>query len=228
MNVSVLARRRFQARDARMTQPSLSVIPDMLLRQLAERGRARRFPAQTVLFSEGDASDSLYVLLAGRVKVYGSNDKGREVIYNTHGPAESFGELALDGGIRSASVMTLEPCSIVVVPGAEVRAFMAEHPDFAWHLVRKLAAMLRRSTLSVRSLALQDVYGRLIGVLLELAREHAGLRSIDPAPTQQEIAERVGSSREMVSRILTTLVVGGHLKREGRRLVLLKPLPAHW
>lgn len=205
-----------------------SAVPEALIRQLAERGTARRFPPNTILFSEGDASDAVYVLLAGRVKVFSSNESGREVIYNTHGPGESFGELALDGGRRSASVMTLETCSIVVVPGADVRSFMADHPDFAWYLVRKFAAILRRSTLSVRSLALQDVYGRLAQTLKELSVVHEGLPTIDPAPTQQELADRVGSSREMVSRILSALAVGGYLKRDGRRLVLLKKLPAHW
>lgn len=211
-----------------MHTPYPSAVPETLIRQLAERGTARRFPPNTILFSEGDASDAVYVLLAGRVKVFSSNESGREVIYNTHGPGESFGELALDGGRRSASVMTLETCSIVVVPGADVRAFLADHPDFAWYLVRKLAAILRRSTLSVRSLALQDVYGRLAETLHKLFVEHDGLPTIDPAPTQQELADRVGSSREMVSRILSSLTAGGYLKRDGRRLVLLRKLPAHW
>lgn len=211
-----------------MHNHTLTAVPDTLIRQLADRGTARRFPANTILFTEGDASDAVYVLLAGRVKVFGANDSGREVIYNTHGPGESFGELALDGGRRSASVMTLEICSIVVVPGADVRVFLADHPDFAWYLVCKFAAILRRSTLSVRSMALQDVYGRLRDTLLALCADHNGVLAIDPAPTQQELADRVGSSREMVSRILSTLSSGGHLKREGRRLVLLKKLPAHW
>jgi CRP/FNR family cyclic AMP-dependent transcriptional regulator len=211
-----------------MRVPSPPAVPDTLLRQLAERGTARRFAPGTILFSEGDASDAVYVLLSGRVKVFGSNDSGREVIYNTHGAGESFGELALDGGLRSASVMTMEACSIVVVPGADVRAFLAEHPDFAWHLVCKFAAMLRRSTLTVRSLALQDVYGRLAEALRALGVERDGVLAIDPMPTQQELAERVGSSREMVSRILTTLSSGGYVKRDGRRLILLKKMPAHW
>jgi CRP/FNR family transcriptional regulator, cyclic AMP receptor protein len=211
-----------------MHTPYPSAVPETLIRQLAERGTAHRFPPNTILFSEGDASDAVYVLLAGRVKVFSSNESGREVIYNTHGPGESFGELALDGGRRSASVMTLETCSIVVVPGADVRAFLADHPDFAWYLVRKFAAILRRSTLSVRSLALQDVYGRLAETLHKLFVEHDGLPTIDPAPTQQELADRVGSSREMVSRILSSLTAGGYLKRDGRRLVLLRKLPAHW
>jgi CRP/FNR family cyclic AMP-dependent transcriptional regulator len=204
-----------------MTAP----LDDELLRAMAERGNVRQFAANTVLFSEGDHSDSIYILLAGRVKVYGSDENGREVIYNTLAAAESFGELSLDGGPRSASVMTLEPCRIIVVPGPDVRAFFAEHPAFAWHVVKKLSGLLRRATHSVKSLALQDVYGRLADVLRALANAQG---VIEPKPTQQDLADRVGASREMVSRILTTLVKGGYVASEARRIVLLKRLPEGW
>jgi CRP/FNR family transcriptional regulator, cyclic AMP receptor protein len=204
---------------------SPEALPDELLRRMAKRGNTRQFGAQTVLFTEGDDSDSIYILLAGRVKVYGADAEGKEVIYNTLGAGETFGELAFDGGRRSASVMTLEPCKLIVVPGAEARAFLAEHPDFAWFLVRKFAALLRRATQSVKSLALQDVYGRLADALRALA-DAEGV--IEPKPTQQELAERVGSSREMVSRILTQLVKGGYLDSSAKRLTLTKKLPDRW
>lgn len=214
-----------------MVLPSTAdALSDELLRAMAVRGNVRQFAAHTVLFSEGDASDSIYIVLAGRVKVYGADAEGREVIYNSLGPGESFGELALDGGARSASVMTLEACKLIVVQGRDARAFMAEYPDFAWHLVRKLSALLRHSTRSVKSLALQDVYGRLADTLRALARDDddGGRPVINPKPTQQELAERVGSSREMVSRILTTLVKGGYVESTARQLVLLKKLPERW
>ena len=203
-------------------------LSDELLRAMAARGNVRQFGAQTVLFSEGDPSDAIYILLAGRVKVYGADEQGREVIYNMHGAGESFGELALDGGPRSASVMTVEPCRLIVVQGADARAFLKEHPDFAWHLIRKFARLLRHSTASVKSLALQDVYGRLADLLRALAEQGPGAGVIEPKPTQQELAERVGSSREMVSRILTTLVKGGYVDNEPKRLVLRKKLPEGW
>lgn len=215
-----------------MTAPaaplSAADLPDELLRAMAARGNVRQFGAQTVLFSEGDPSDALYIVLAGRVKVYGADEQGREVIYNMHGPGESFGELALDGGPRSASVMTTEASRVIVVQGADVRAFLQQHPDFAWYLVTKLARLLRHSTASVKSLALQDVYGRLADLLRALAAQGPGDGVIEPKPTQQELAERVGSSREMVSRILTTLVKGGYVDNEPKRLVLKRKLPEGW
>lgn len=207
---------------------ALPAFDEPLLRQMAARGNVRTFPAHAVLINEGDRGDSIYIVLDGRVKVYSADANGREVIYNTHGPGEYFGELSLDGGARSASVMALTATACVVVPGPEVRDFIASHPDFAMHLVHKLCALVRRASRNVRSLALEDVYGRVAGLLQELAPDHDGRRVVAERLTQKDIANRVGASREMVSRILTQLRVGGYIAVQARRIVLLKKLPPGW
>lgn len=207
-------------------------LKDDLLRAIAARGGVRRYPAQTVLVHEDDRSDSLYIIVEGRVKIYGSSPNGREIVYNTHGPGEYFGEMTLDGGPRSASVMTLEPCECIVVPGAEVRDFLATHPDFAMHLIVKLIGLVRRSTHNVKRLALEDVYSRVARLLDELAVPmeggSPGDRIVTERLTQQDIADRVGSSREMVSRIFTQLTQGGYVTLDKRQIVLKKKLPAGW
>lgn len=210
-----------------MTEPS-STLNDQLLQAMAERGGVKTFPANAVLVNEEDDSDSIFILLKGKVKVYGAGANGREVVYTTLGPGEYFGEMTLDGGPRSASVMTLEPTTCVVVTGANVRDFLGTHPDFALHLVRKLIALVRRSTDTVKRLALDDVYTRISKMLLELAQEEEGRLVVNEKLTQQDIADRVGSSREMVSRIFKQLTIGGYVAAEGKRIVLLKKLPARW
>lgn len=210
-----------------MTEPS-SALNDQLLQAMAERGGVKTFPANAVLVNEEDDSDSIFILLKGKVKVYGAGANGREVVYTTLGPGEYFGEMTLDGGPRSASVMTLEPTTCVVVTGANVRDFLGTHPDFALHLVRKLIALVRRSTDTVKRLALDDVYTRISKMLLELAQEEEGRLVVNEKLTQQDIADRVGSSREMVSRIFKQLTIGGYVAAEGKRIVLLKKLPARW
>jgi CRP/FNR family transcriptional regulator, cyclic AMP receptor protein len=204
------------------------VLDDQLLRAVAQRGGVRSWPANVVLVSEDDRSDALYIVLAGRVKAYGADADGREIVYGTQGPGEYFGELTLDGGPRSASVMTLEPTTCAVVPGPELREMLAGHPDFALHLVVKLIKLLRASTEQVKSLALEDVYGRIARLLRRLARDEDGVLRVPEKLTQQDIAERVGSSREMVSRILKPLTEGGYLELRDGRIVLLKKLPARW
>ena len=129
-----------------MLSPYTDVLQDEMLREIARRGDVRAFPALSTLLREGDTTDAFYILLSGRVKVFGTDAKGREVVYNTLGPGEYFGELSLDGSPRSASVQSLEPVHCVLVRGAEMRAFLGQHPDFALHLIRHLIGLLRRGS----------------------------------------------------------------------------------
>jgi CRP/FNR family cyclic AMP-dependent transcriptional regulator len=211
-----------------MNTQTPSALQDELLRAMAARGNLKRYPAQMVLIAEGDDADALFIVVSGRVKVYASSAAGKEVILATLGPGEYFGDMALDGGERSASVVTLEATSCVVVNGANLRAFLAEHPDFAQHLILKLIARVRALTASVKSLALEDVYGRVVKLLQTLSMPEGEVRALPHRLTQQDMAEYVGSSREMVSRILKELTIGGYVRSEGGRLLLLKTPPAAW
>ena len=191
-------------------------------------GIARSFPKNAIIVNEGDATDSLYIIVEGRVKAFVSDDEGREVILSTQGPGEYFGEMVLDQGPRSASVMTLEPSKFLVVPKADFREFVLKNPAFSVSLIEKLISRVRSLTESGKSLALMDVYGRVARLLLELAQQVDGVLVIEERLTQQDIANRVGASREMVSRILKDLSVGGYISQTRERIVLLKKPPAHW
>jgi len=204
------------------------LLPAALLEAIAPRGSARSFAANAILINEGDTTDSLYIVLSGRVKVYASSDDGREVVLTEYGPGEYFGELSIDGAKRSASIKALEPCSCRVVQGSELRHFLAEHPDFAVHLTRKLIGMVRRLTEQVRSLALQDVYGRMVRVLTELSEPVGEERVVRQKLTQQDIADRIGSSREMVNRVMKELTTGGYVSQRDGRLVIQRKLPPAW
>lgn len=202
--------------------PTVEALDDALLREIAERGGVRHFPANAVLVTEDDRSDALFIVLAGRVKVYGAGEDGREVVYGTMSKGEYFGEMTLDGGPRSASVTTLEPTSCAVVPGVDVRDFLAHHPDFALHLVKKLIRRARDLTEQVKSLALEDVYGRIARLLRTLARDENGVPTLPEKLTQQDIAERIGASREMVSRVMKDLETRGFIEALPSGATLLK------
>lgn len=208
---------------------SVDALNQPLLQRIAAQGGVKRYPAHAVIINEGDSADTLFIVLSGRVKVYAANEAGKEVIITTHGAGEYVGELALDGGMRSASVMTMEPSTCSLVTAANLRAFITAHPDFAQHLIHKLIKRVRQATDSVKSLALQDVYGRVVGLLQQLAPGDDGApRVVTERLTQQDIAERVGSSREMVSRIFKDLVAGGYLRTQAGQLTILKKPPAAW
>jgi len=196
--------------------------------ELAEISRSatpRSYPARTVIVSEGDLSDALYVILEGRCRAYVSDENGREAILSDMGPGEYFGEVAMDEGPRSASVVTLEPAKLLVVPAERFRAFLAENPDFAFHFIAKLLHRIRELTHNVGGLALLDAYGRVSRLLMESAREEGGRQVVAERMTQAEIASRVGCSREMVSRIFKDLVRGGYVSVEKERIVVLRRPP---
>ncbi|HEX4232674.1 MAG TPA: Crp/Fnr family transcriptional regulator [Caldimonas sp.] len=200
-----------------------------LLREIARQGGVRAYPANAVLINEGDTADSLFIVLSGRVKVYSNNADGKEIVIATHGAGGYVGELALDGGVRSASVMTLEPTTCSVVSGANLREFVAAHPDFASHLILKLIRSVRQATESVKSLALEDVYERVVRLLNDISDPaEGGKRNVRERLTQQDIADRVGASREMVSRIFKDLTAGGYLEVASGRIVIARKPPAAW
>ncbi len=198
------------------------------LRAIAATGVVRQFPKNAVLINEGEQGDSLFILLSGKVKVYASNEAGKEFVIDFHGTGEYVGEMSLDGAPRSASVMTVEPTSCAVVSRANFHEFILAHPDFALHLIEKLIQRVRRTTENVKSLALSDVYGRLVRLLHALAQDRDGRQVIPDRLTQQDIAERVGASRDMISRLMKDLVAGGYLAVEDRTITILKRLPPAW
>ncbi|MFO1315727.1 MAG: Crp/Fnr family transcriptional regulator [Burkholderiales bacterium] len=198
------------------------------LRAIAASGVVRQFPKQTILIHEGDVGDALYVILAGRVKVYASNAAGREVVLNFHGPGEYVGEMSLDGAPRSASVVTVEPTTCAIVNRAQLRDFLAANPDFAQNLIQTLIRRCRSATENVKSLALSDVYGRLVRLLNALAVDVGGRLAVRERLTHQDIADRVGASRDMIGKLLKDLVAGGYLLVEDRQITILKKLPPGW
>ena len=198
------------------------------LRELAARGRMQQYRKDVVMLQEGDHGDTLYIVLAGRVKVFATGVDDREIVFDIHGPGEYVGEMALDGGPRSASVMTLEPTTCSVVTRVTLKDHIAKHPEFAFELLAKVIRRARRATESARDLALLEVYGRVRRLFDSIAVERDGTRLIPEKLTHQEIADRVGSSREMISRLLKDLSEGGYISVSEKLITLRKPLPPNW
>ena len=197
------------------------------LEELRRKATVRNLPRQTLVVSEGDRTDSLYIILSGKVKVFLA-EEGRQVTLRTLGPGDYFGEMVLDEGPRSASVMTLEPSVLAMVSRENFEGFIQAHPEFTLRLIKKLIHFTRGLTNSVRSLALLDVYGRVARLLLELAVEKDGKRVIPEKLTQREIASRVGASREMIGLILRDLSIGGYISVAGREITINREPPKRW
>ena len=191
------------------------------LRGLAARGTIRTFRRQTVIVSEGDENDAFHLVLSGRVKIFVSDEQGREIVLSTQGPGEYFGEMVLDEGPRCASVLTLEASRIAIIPKAKLVDYLLEHPEVALKVLQKMVRSLRSLTQKVKALALMDVYGRVARLLGELSAMSGGARVIERL-TQQEIANRVGASREMISRVMRDLSAGGYISVDKKHITILK------
>ena len=203
-------------------------LSDEELAAISKHGVARDFRPRTMLVSEGENTSALYIILSGRVRAFVSDENGREAVLSVMGPGEYFGEIAFDDGPRSASVITLEPCRLLVVPRAEFAEFVERNPAFATHFIHKLIGHIRALTQNVRSLALMDAYGRVARLLLESSVTRGGEQFIPERLTQAEIASRVGCSREMVSRIFKDLVQGRYISVEAERIVIHRKPPPRW
>ncbi len=204
-------------------------LPDEELQAISDLAVTRQYPRNTLIICEGDHSDSLYIVLSGKVKVYLNDEEGKEVTLNIQGEGEYFGELAmLDDAPRSASVITLEETRLAVVAKSAFDECLENNPRIALTVIRGLARRLRELTENVRSLALMDVYGRVAHTLLDLAEEKDGKLVVTQRLTQRDIASMVGASREMVSRILRDLTTGGYITSKNKIITINERLPTAW
>jgi len=208
--------------------PLFEGVPEADLRALADRTVTRSYPKQAIIVNEGDETDSLYLILAGRVKIYLADEHGKELILAIKGPGQYFGEMVLDGEARSASVMTLDPSQFAILSRADFKAFLLSHAEVSLQLIQNLIRVARGLNRNVRNLAMLDVYGRVARILLELAVERDGKLVIPEKLTQKDIAARVGASREMINRILRDLTTGGYVSVEDGRITINKAPPARW
>jgi CRP/FNR family transcriptional regulator, cyclic AMP receptor protein len=198
------------------------------LAKIESRAVARNYPRNAVVISEGDEATSMFIIVTGSVKVYHTEADGKETILNSQGPGQHFGELALvDDAPRSASVMTQEPSRLLVLSKAAFRECLEESPEVGYHLVQALARQVRRLTETVNMMG-RDVYGRIRTLLESLAVERDGMLVIEQPMTQQDIGNRIASSREMVSRVFKELKSGGYIEEQDKRIIIRKKLPLNW
>jgi CRP/FNR family cyclic AMP-dependent transcriptional regulator len=198
------------------------------LEEIQRHGAVKSFKKNTIVISQDDETDSLYIILSGSVKVYVSGADGREAVLNHQGAGEYFGDLALiDKQPRAASVMTTEPSRFMIISRDDFMRCLSGHPEIALNLIKPLTSRIRMLAQNVSNLALLDVYGRVAHTLLQEAKEHNGLLVTDKL-TQQDIADMVGASRAMVSRILKDLRAGGYISIEKKRITIQQKLPERW
>lgn len=200
-----------------------------MLRALFARAAVRSYPKNTMLITEGEqTTDSVYLIQSGRVKVFLCSADGKEVDLDVLEAGEYFGEMALDQGERSASVVTLERTQLAAIRQSEFKQFVAQNPEFAMQFILRLIARTRALLKNVKRLALLDVSDRVARLLLDMATEENGKLIITEKLSKRDIANRVGATREMASRVFKHLVSSGYIELEPEKITIARRLPRQW
>jgi CRP/FNR family cyclic AMP-dependent transcriptional regulator len=199
------------------------------LKILAEAQLVRRHGKNVVVLNEGDHSDALYIIVQGQVKVSKINEEGKEVVLSVLAEGDHFGEMSLiDEQPRSASIITKTPCEFSVIRKPDFERVLGANPQLALAVMRSLCHRLRSADRNIESLALMDVYGRIARLLLDSAVKQGDKLVVEGKLTHKDIAQMVGSSREMASRILKDLTDGGFISKQRNGIVINSTLPARW
>lgn len=196
--------------------------------QLASNARRQKFTKGALIIQEHDIGTCMFILLAGRVKAFSSDEDGRQITFGVYGAGDYFGEMVLDGGVRSASVMALDNCECAAIDLEDLLVCMQNDSAVAMAILRRVIARARAATAAARSLALHSAYKRLTHLFVDMVGTEGALPIQILDLSHQDIAARIGASREMVSRLLKDLERGGYVRTSVRKVVLQKRLPSKW
>lgn len=194
------------------------------LEVLLRNAQKKSYGKNAIVIDEGDRSDSAYFINSGKVKIFLSDKNGKEIVLCILQAGEYFGEMSLiDKEERSAAAMTMEDTELTIISQRNFRDCLRTNPEIAEHIMLGLVTRLREANKKISSLALMDVNERVENLLQELAKERDGALVIDDKPTHQHIANSVGASREMISRILKNMTASGHIEVSGKQLFIRRP-----
>ncbi len=198
---------------------------------LSTQSEIREFAPRSLICEEGSADRCLFLLLEGRARVFTRGKAGRELVYANVSAPNHFGEMALDGGERCASVQALERCRCAVVEPEFLQNYLMQNPEFMRQMLMSVIGRARAATQAAQHMALDDVYTRLVRTLKQLSTEPAtipGYLAVTPKPTHQELGSLVGASREMISRLMKDMEKGGYVRIFNDSLAVANVLPTRW
>ncbi len=209
-----------------------SALDDSQLNVLADMAFSKTYEKdETILLEDDESNQSFFIISSGQVKVFISGLEGKEAILAFLKEGEFFGEMSLlDGDPRSASVKAVEPSELVTIRREDFLKELMNLPELAMTLLVEMSKRLRKANRQISSLALMTVYGRIAATILQLMEEQ-GMRTklkdgssvvvIHNRPSQQQIAEMSGTTRETVSRVLGNLQKKGSIALSGKDLYVL-------
>jgi CRP-like cAMP-binding protein len=196
------------------------------MERIAVVAHRRMYPKEQLIMIEEEAGQTLFILMNGQVKISRIGEEGREVILAVMASGDFFGELSLlDGQSRSANVTVMQDSDMLLIHRDDFLNLLHECPSIAINLLKELASRIRKSDAQIKSLSLKNSIGKVTSTLLRLAGD-IGVRDgdrivIKPLPTQQDLANMAGTSRETISRIIQKLITKGYLLKNGNALIII-------
>lgn len=209
--------------------PLLRGLEPETLKQMVVALQIKQAARGALILHKGGAGDYLLFLLAGRLQVVDTNEEGKEVGLSFVSPGDYFGELSIvDGAPRSASVIACENSLVALLPRRQAQELIYHHPLVAERVLQRMAASVRKASSYRAILGIPNAFQRVFALLHQLTEvAPGGLAVIDKIPTQQEISIMVNTSRETVSRALSTLIKRGVVEKDLRRLIIRQPEALH-
>lgn len=197
-----------------------------ILTELSSLMKEVHYKKNTVVINQGEISRNLFIVVYGRLKVFATDEDGNQTIFSFLHSDNFFGELSLiDDAPRSATVITLEDAVLLSLSHSDFFEFINKHTDLYWPLFKSLTNRIRQMDETICTLTSRDIYGRLVETLYDQAQENNNGVLITDKLTHQDLAEMIGSSREMISRIFADLKNGGYIEVDKKQVIILKQLP---
>lgn len=195
------------------------------LEETARLFSVRSYSKRAVVATEGDRMDLFNVILSGRIQFFWRDESGHQVKLGIDGPGGHYADVTLEGEPILMSVVALEDLRVASIPIATLKTLMLRHPQVGLDLLADVVARLRRVVQRTKAFTMEDVYGRVVKLLLAGAAE-SGSGRVAERLTHEEIGQRVGATREMVGRILRELARGGYIEVVRGRITVLRKPPA--
>jgi len=205
--------------------PIFSELAEKDLERISAVAHLRKYAKDQMILIEEEAGQTLFILMSGQVKISRISEDGREVILAVMAEGDFFGELSLlDGQSRSANVTVIKDAEILLIHREDFLNLLSEFPTIAINLLKELASRIRKSDAQIKSLSLRNATGKVASTLLRLA-DDIGIASgssmrISNLPTQQDLANMAGTSRETINRVIQRFINDGYITREANDLTI--------
>ena len=187
----------------------------------------RSYPKNAIVATEGDRLDLFNIIMSGRIQFFWHDEAGHQVKLGIDGPGGHYADVTLDGEPILMSVIALEELRVASIPMAGLKKLLLRHPQVGFHLLMDVVARLRRLVERTKAFTMEDVYGRVVKLLLATAvKTHDKL--VTERMTQTEIGQRVGATREMVGRVMRDLARGGYIEVTRGRITIVRNPPKRW